>query len=139
MLRQLVVTTRSEAETRQLAWEVGRQWAPGDVVLLEGPLGAGKTTFVRGFLESLGYVGPVRSPTFNLAQTFATDPPVVHLDLYRLDSPSGLDFFELIEGRIALVEWPDRLEGWIDLESCWRVTVSLNGDDRIFEFAQPDL
>jgi tRNA threonylcarbamoyladenosine biosynthesis protein TsaE len=139
MLGRVVVTTRNEAETRQLAREVGRQWSAGDIVLLAGPLGAGKTTFVRGYLESLGHLGPVRSPTFNLVQVFATVPPVVHLDLYRVDSPAGLDFFELVEGRVALVEWPDRLAGWIDPASCWRVTVSLDGDDRIFEIAQPAL
>jgi tRNA threonylcarbamoyladenosine biosynthesis protein TsaE len=134
----VVVASQSEEETRRLAGAWGREWAVGDTVLLSGPLGAGKSTFVRGYLESLGHPGPVRSPTFALAQVFDTDPPVVHLDLYRVESPQGLDFFDLIEGRVALIEWPERLEGWIDKTSCWRVSFSFADAGRLVEIRRPN-
>jgi tRNA threonylcarbamoyladenosine biosynthesis protein TsaE len=138
MLGTVVVTAHDEAQTMALAAALGQEWAVGDMVLLSGPLGAGKTTFVRGYLASIGHTGPVRSPTFNLVQLFETLPPVVHIDLYRVTSPQGLDLFELIEGRVAMIEWPDRLEGWIDPIRCWRVTLAIEGHQRRIEVLRPD-
>jgi tRNA threonylcarbamoyladenosine biosynthesis protein TsaE len=70
---------------------IGRRLAaalrPGDLVLLYGPLGAGKTTLVREVAVALGVTDPVRSPSFTLANIYAGRPPVQHLDLYRLDAP----------------------------------------------------
>ena len=97
-----------EAATRAMAAEFAANLKEGDLVLLEGPLGAGKTTFVRGILEGLGYGGPVRSPTFNLLQAFDTSPRVLHADLYRVPSAAGLGIEEYLATHICLVEWPDR-------------------------------
>lgn len=93
---------------------------PGDVVLLEGTLGAGKTTLARGVLRGLSYTGDVPSPTFAILQGY--EPPEValplgHVDLYRLDDAQqvaelGLDDW-LAEGAL-LIEWPDRLGGRYD-------------------------
>ncbi|WP_300974744.1 tRNA (adenosine(37)-N6)-threonylcarbamoyltransferase complex ATPase subunit type 1 TsaE [Sphingomonas sp. LHG3406-1] len=91
---------------------------PGDVVTLSGPLGAGKTTLVRGVLAALGHPGEVPSPTFAIVQPYETlQPPVAHADLYRIEDPReleelGLDDF-LIDG-VLLVEWPERAgaAGW---------------------------
>ena len=85
---------------------------PGDVVTLAGPLGAGKTTLVRGVLAALGHQGEVPSPTFAIVQPYdLTNPPVSHADLYRLEDPSELEELglddQLIDGAI-LVEWPER-------------------------------
>jgi tRNA threonylcarbamoyl adenosine modification protein YjeE len=108
-----------EESTRRLAADFVRRLEPGDIVLLEGPLGAGKTTFVRGALEGLGYLGIVRSPTFNLIQTFETVPPVLHADLYRVPSEAGLGIEEAAESCISFIEcahggwrsdWPARDE-----------------------------
>ncbi len=107
-----------------------RGWAAGDVVLLEGPLGAGKTTLVRGALRELGVEGPVRSPTFNLIQTFDTRPPVMHVDLYRVPSAVGLGLEDEPEAWLRLIEWPDRLLGLFDERECWRVVIAQEGDSR---------
>ena len=104
-------TTGAE-ETEQLAAQLAASLRPGDVVLLSGELGSGKTTFVRGACRALGIDGPVTSPTFTLARRYEDGPvPVSHLDLYRLagaaaDDPSLLDE-ELGPDRIAFVEWPE--------------------------------
>jgi tRNA threonylcarbamoyladenosine biosynthesis protein TsaE len=104
--------TTSAEETERLAARLAGELRPGDVVLLSGDLGAGKTTFVRGACRALGIVGPVTSPTFTLARRYDDGPvPVSHLDLYRLaggagDDPELLEE-ELAPQRIAFVEWPE--------------------------------
>lgn len=118
-----------EAATRALGAEMSQIWRAGDLVLLEGDLGAGKTTFVRGVLEGLGYDGPVRSPTFNLLQTFETEPPVLHVDLYRLPSAAGLGLEEYFESHLVFIEWPDRAPALASL-SIWRVRIETEGVGR---------
>ena len=85
---------------------------PGDVVTLTGPLGAGKTTLVRGVLAALGHEGEVPSPTFAIVQPYdAARVPIAHADLYRLEDPSELEELgledQLLDGAL-LVEWPER-------------------------------
>lgn len=119
-----------EAATRALGARLAARLSPGDVVLLEGPLGAGKTTLVRGLLEALGHEGPVRSPTYNLVQTFDTHPPVMHADLYRVTSSAGIGIEEYLDTCVSLIEWPDRLEGVLDAAACWRVEIAFDGEGR---------
>ncbi len=125
-----------EAETRAVAAELARWLTAGEVVLLDGPLGVGKTTWVRGALEALGYKGPVRSPTFNLIQVFETKPPVAHADLYRVDSSEGLGLDELLHSHLLFVEWPDRFAE-LPVAECWRVTLAFDGDARAISVQPP--
>ncbi len=84
----------------------------GDVVLLEGELGAGKTTFVKGIAEACGVTALVRSPTFALMHRYRGKPDLIHVDLYRETSPQALDDLaldEASEGAIIVVEWPKDL------------------------------
>jgi tRNA threonylcarbamoyladenosine biosynthesis protein TsaE len=103
--------TDSAAATEAVGAELARRLSPGDVVLIAGDLGSGKTTFVRGACRELGVVDPVTSPTFTIGQVYAGgDVEVAHLDLYRLDSlapedPSLLDDY-LTPERVGFVEWP---------------------------------
>lgn len=111
----LVLRSTGAEETRALAATLARHCRPGDVLLLAGGLGAGKTTFAQGFGAGLGVTEPVTSPTFTLLRHYPVDgSPVttlLHADLYRLDRLQevvdlGLD--ELVEdGGVALVEWGD--------------------------------
>jgi tRNA threonylcarbamoyl adenosine modification protein YjeE len=103
--------TASEAETAAAGAELGRTLQAGDLVLLEGDLGAGKTAFVRGLVAGLGGdPAAVSSPTFALVQEYAARVAVQHVDLYRL-TPVEVDDLaldELLEGAVMAVEWPDR-------------------------------
>jgi tRNA threonylcarbamoyladenosine biosynthesis protein TsaE len=104
------IETASPAETEALAAELAATLRPGDLVLVQGELGAGKTTFVRGACRALGVTGPVTSPTFTIGQRYRGDVPVSHLDLYRLEGLGSEDPALLADylGRdtIAFVEWP---------------------------------
>jgi tRNA threonylcarbamoyladenosine biosynthesis protein TsaE len=77
-------TTASAAETEALGARIAADLEPGDVVLVRGELGAGKTTLIRGACRALGVEGPITSPTFTIGQRYAGRIPVSHLDLYRL-------------------------------------------------------
>jgi tRNA threonylcarbamoyladenosine biosynthesis protein TsaE len=106
-----VVETGSAEETEAVGARLAERLRPGDVVLLSGELGAGKTTLIRGACRALGVSGPVTSPTFTLGQRYEGGRlPVSHLDLYRLRSlegedPALLDDY-LSEDGVAFVEWP---------------------------------
>jgi tRNA threonylcarbamoyladenosine biosynthesis protein TsaE len=105
--------TASAAETEALGAALARELQPGDVVLLSGELGAGKTTIVRGALRALGVTGPVTSPTFTLASRYDGDGvEISHLDLHRLagapdEEDDALLDDEATASRITFVEWPE--------------------------------
>ena len=129
-------TLADETATRALGASLARRLQPGDLVRLEGPLGAGKTTLVRGLLEALGHEGPVRSPTFNLLQAFDTDPPVLHADLYRVASAGGTGLEDYLDTHVVLVEWADRLA---EDPAHWRVVLRFWDDQRVAFVMPPDL
>ena len=122
---------------RALGAELGGRWRVGDLVFLEGPLGAGKTTLVRGLLESLGVKEPVRSPSYNLMQVFDTNPPVVHADLYRLNSYEGTGIEDYLGTHLCVIEWPDRAEGLADADSVWHVKIAFGEHGRLVEIREP--
>lgn len=110
----LEVVTSSPDETEALAAVLAAELEPGDVVTIEGELGAGKTTFVRGACRALGVEQPVTSPTFTIGHRYRGTIDVSHLDLYRFDGVSAAEWGDLepyFEGAIAFVEWPRAGEG----------------------------
>jgi tRNA threonylcarbamoyladenosine biosynthesis protein TsaE len=128
------VTTRitnSEGETAAVGRDLARQLGAGRAILLEGPLGAGKTAFARGLAEGLGCdPDDVSSPTFTIIQEYRGRTPLLHVDLYRLTPAEvddlGLD--EMLAGSVVAVEWPDR---WRDAPpDAIRVTIGVEGDSR---------
>ena len=120
-------------ETERLGAELARRLGPGDVVLVSGELGSGKTTFVRGACRALGVEGPVTSPTFTIGQVYAAPIEVAHLDLYRLGSLAGedpalLDDY-LTADRIAFIEWPEVAQPLVAAPAA-RVTLEHLGGER---------
>ena len=128
--------TRSSRETEALAAELAATLSSGDVVLLEGELGAGKTTFVRGACRALGVTALVTSPTFTIGQLYPAPVTVAHVDLYRLADLEGEDPDLLADylrpDTIAFVEWPHAGEAQIAAlgRRCRRVRIAHAGADR---------
>ena len=121
----------TEAEMTAFGADFVTRLRIGDVVLLSGPLGAGKTTLARAMIKALGWNGHVRSPTYNLIHTYPTTPPVMHADLYRVESALGLGLEEFLDSHLCLIEWPDRLQGLLDgREKVMRVDIEYSGDGR---------
>jgi len=111
--------TDSADETRAVAAALGELLAPGDLVLLVGDLGAGKTAFAQGLARGLGVEEPVTSPTFTIVQEYAGRLPVVHVDVYRLDRLQDLYDLGLEEAGdrgVTVVEWGDLVEQAVPAE-----------------------
>jgi tRNA threonylcarbamoyladenosine biosynthesis protein TsaE len=136
------IETSGPDQTESVGGELARELRDGDLVLVRGELGAGKTTLVRGAARALGVADPVTSPTFSIGHRYAAGSLTVsHLDLYRL---AGLEHEEpellgdyVGPGRIAFVEWPGDAVG--ELAGA-RVAVTLRhlgGDRRAIEVAEP--
>ncbi len=116
----------SPEETEALAGRLARRLAPGDVVLVSGDLGTGKTTFVRGACRALGVTGRVTSPTFTIGHRYRGAPDVSHLDLDRFRGLSAAEWGDLepyFEDAVVFVEWPEAGAGTLPPERA-RVTLA---------------
>ena len=115
----------------------GKAQAP-QVIFLRGDLGAGKTTFARGFLRGYGFHGAVKSPTYTLVEPYEFEQcSIFHFDLYRLGMPEEAVYLGIEEyfreETICLVEWPERGRGWLPLPDI-TITLSLSGTGREFSW-----
>ena len=133
----IACSTATVDETRALGAAVAAIVDTGDVVVLIGDLGAGKTAFVQGFAATLGVTAPVTSPTFTLANRYEGRLVVNHLDVYRFDRPeevSDLALPEILDEGVTLVEWGDTISPALGPEHL-SVTIRFGAgdDDRHFE------
>lgn len=130
------VEVASPAETAHLAAALAAALPREAFVALQGPLGAGKTTFVRGLARAWAITGPVTSPTYNLLLRYTGSRTLLHLDAYRLDSPAVIDGLMLEDFLVApyalVVEWPENLGDWLPADTLWlRFTVTGEESRRI--------
>ena len=112
--KSLEVTTTSSDQTEALAEQLGKNLKGGEVIELVSDLGGGKTTFVRGFLQGLGYKGKVKSPSYNLVEDYEfPDKHIYHFDFYRLKKETeamDMGFEEyLYSGNYCFIEWPEKI------------------------------
>ena len=126
--------TDGPSGTEAAGADLAENLRPGDVVLVSGDLGAGKTTFVRGAARALGVDGPVTSPTFTIGRRYAGRVAVAHVDLYRLDGLDGEDPALLADyltpDAVAFVEWPERARGSLPDAAVSVLIEHLGGDAR---------
>ncbi len=123
-------TTKSAQATEAVGEAIGSHLLVGDLVVLTGDLGAGKTTFAKGLARALGVTEPVTSPTFTIVQEYDGRLPLAHVDVYRLDRIQelhDLGFEELLESRVTVVEWGEAIASVLPRD---RIDVRLAmGDD----------
>lgn len=129
--------TRSAAETEAFGERLAAELGPGDVVLISGELGAGKTTLIRGACRALGVREPVTSPTFTIGHTYIGRVPISHLDLYRLteldqEDPALLEDYITPEA-VAFIEWPGAAEPWLERVTRRVEIRHAGGDEREIE------
>ena len=129
--------THSAAETEALGERLAAELGRGDVVLVSGELGAGKTTLIRGAARALGVREPVTSPTFTIGHTYSGRLPVSHLDLYRLEEldqedPALLEDY-LTPDSVSFIEWPAAAEPWLDRVTRRVEIRHAGGDEREIE------
>ena len=132
----MIVELPDIAAVERFGTQLAAMLCSGDVIALEGPLGAGKTTLARAVIAALGHPGEVPSPTFAILEVYAAPPlrfPLVHADFYRLDDPRevaelGLDDYR--DGAVLLAEWPDKAGGFADEPGCLSITLEFSGEGR---------
>ena len=120
----LDILLNSSEETEALAARVAKAVSAPCSIALQGDLGAGKTTFARGFLHALGHQGKVKSPTYTILEPYQIgDISVNHFDLYRLADPEELELIGAHEmfadNTINLIEWPEQGAGWLPEMDLW--------------------
>ena len=131
--------SHSANETKQFGKELAKIIEPGDVFKLEGDLGAGKTTFIKGVVNALGYDGIVSSPTYTLINEYNIYPKIVHIDCYREQDINrwfflGInDYFD--NNSIIFIEWPEILESIIPLNKSYKIKIkSIDNNKRDIRF-----
>lgn len=140
---QLIWTLETVETTQALGHALAQELPSGSILLLIGPLGAGKTSLVQGLATGLGITEPITSPTFALAQHYPQGTPqLVHLDLYRLEQLASADELFLQEEENACatralmaVEWPERLS--LELPEAWRLELQHQGNGRRAQLTPP--
>ncbi|MFZ3579555.1 tRNA (adenosine(37)-N6)-threonylcarbamoyltransferase complex ATPase subunit type 1 TsaE [Virgibacillus sp. DJP39] len=130
------IKTHTEEDTKVIAAQLAGLLGPGDVVTLEGDLGAGKTTFTKGIATGLGVKRIVNSPTYTIVKEYEGDLPLYHMDVYRLeDSEEDIGFSEYFEGDgISIVEWAHFIKEYLPKE---RLDIKINHIDeqsRLIQF-----
>ena len=127
-------------ETIAFGKKLAKYVEAGDIYKLEGDLGAGKTTFIKGVLEAMGYSGIVNSPTYTLINEYMIEPKVIHIDCYRednLDRWHMLGINEYFDNKsIVFIEWPEILEPILPLNNLYKISIeSLSENKREIRLA----
>jgi tRNA threonylcarbamoyladenosine biosynthesis protein TsaE len=135
----MVFFSRSPEQTRRIGMRLGRTLEAGDVICLQGDLGAGKTTFVQGVAQGWGSLDAVSSPTFILVNVYrrGDEAHLFHMDAYRLDSTpeaEELDLDEMLAQGPLLIEWPERINGLVPEERLWIHFEHVDEEEREMNF-----
>lgn len=139
---KISIHSDSVEETRNLGRVIGSNISPGDILLLTGGLGAGKTTLTQGILWGLGSEEYARSPTFVLVNEYHARIPVFHMDLYRLDSFEEIDGLGLEDylfgDGLCVIEWADKAQGYFPLDHVDISIETVSDSARVFTLEAED-
>jgi tRNA threonylcarbamoyladenosine biosynthesis protein TsaE len=129
----------SPDQTRRIGERLGGVLQTGDVICLQGDLGAGKTTFVQGIAQGWGSLDSVSSPTYIIVNEYGRNGSgrLFHMDAYRLDSAleaEQLDFDSMLADGALLIEWPERIDGLVPLEHLWIDLAHKGEEEREMKF-----
>ena len=135
----MVFFSRGPEQTRRIGMRLGGALQAGDVICLQGDLGAGKTTFVQGIAQGWGSLDAVSSPTFILVNVYrgGDDARLFHMDAYRLDSTpeaEELDLDSMLAQGPLLIEWPERMDGLVPDERLWISLEHVEEEEREMKF-----
>ena len=139
------VRTRDDSATEQLGRDLVSKLGPGTVIALSGPLGSGKTVFVRGVARGLGIDEPVTSPSFTIVSEYSAPIPLVHVDLYRTGSDEELELLGLDDildrAAIIAIEWAEKAESFLadGAPTIVRVALRIDGDEREITIAGAEI
>ncbi|MDR1406447.1 MAG: tRNA (adenosine(37)-N6)-threonylcarbamoyltransferase complex ATPase subunit type 1 TsaE [Tannerella sp.] len=138
MVKEFEIASNSEAETKEIAKKTAQLLRSGDIIVLDGDLGAGKTHFVKGFAEGFHCGDPVTSPTFSIANFYRTDVSnILHIDLYRIstiDEFNDLGLVDYYSQSIVIIEWGKKFA--VYFEEYLLISFKINDDNtRILTFA----
>ncbi len=136
-MNNITIHIANEKEMMLLGGKIGDKFPKGGMVLLNGDLGAGKTTLVRGLLRHLGYEGVVKSPTYTLVEPYQFENRTIyHFDLYRLGDPEELEYIGSRDywnsDSLCLIEWPEKAQGFLP-EADLIINIIYQNDGRIVE------
>ena len=131
--------SRGPEQTRRIGMRLGGALQAGDVICLQGDLGAGKTTFVQGIAQGWGSLDSVSSPTFIIVNVYrrGDEARLFHMDAYRLDSMSEaeeLDLDSMLAQGSLLIEWPERMDGLVPAERLWVSLEHIDEEERQMKF-----
>ena len=132
----MIINLPNEEATKNLATKIARCLDNQGVLTFSGALGAGKTTFIRALLRSVGVTGSIKSPTFSLVESYyIQDLPIHHFDLYRIEDESELEYIGFreyfTENSICCIEWPERLNNnTINRDLCFSFSFTRKGQER---------
>lgn len=131
--------SRSPEQTRRIGMRLGSELKTGDMICLQGNLGAGKTTFVQGLAQGWGSIDAVSSPTFIIVNEYrrATGGLIFHLDAYRLESmpeAEELDLDAMLSEGVVIIEWPEKLNGLIPNDRLWITLEHIQEEQRQMSF-----
>ena len=130
----MVIYSKNESESINLGYKLGLILENPSTILLEGDLGAGKTTFTKGIGKALEVTKTINSPTFTIMKCYKGKYPLYHLDLYRLNGVNQeFDLEEYIDSGIAVIEWPHQADELLPKEYL-RIIITIENDVRKFEF-----
>lgn len=136
-----IYNTKSQQETQNLGFLLGKLLTPGDFIALSGPLGAGKTAFSKGVAQGLDIRDDVLSPTFTIINEYKGKYLLAHMDAYRLEGPEEMEntgFDDYLSDYIVLLEWPERVESIVPDDALW-ISIKITGKNhREIKLSSPD-